>query len=191
MGQKRWKMAETVPQEAFTALAGHSRLIAALLWRRGIRTADEAAGFLQPSWERDVHDPFLFLDMRKAVDRLLKAVKDGEKIVVHGDYDADGVSGSVVLHSTLKTIGADVSVYLPHREKDGYGMNAPSIEKMAADGAKVIITCDCGISSGKEIALAVSLGIDVIVTDHHTLPPELPPAYAILHPLREGETYPF
>ena len=191
MGQKRWKMAETVPQEAYAALSGHSRLIAALLWRRGIRTADEAAGFLQPSWERDVHDPFLFLDMRKAVDRLMKAVKDGEKIVVHGDYDADGVSGSVVLHSTLKALGADVSVYLPHREKDGYGMNAPSIEKMAADGAKVIITCDCGISSGKEIALAVSSGIDVIVTDHHTLPPELPPAYAILHPLREGETYPF
>lgn len=202
MGQKRWKMAETVPQEAYTALAGsprggeaalrgHSRLIAALLWRRGIRTAAEAAGFLQPSWERDVHDPFLFLDMRKAVDRLMKAVKDGEKIVVHGDYDADGVSGSVVLHSTLKAIGADVSVYLPHREKDGYGMNSPSIEKMAADGAKVIVTCDCGISSGTEITLAVSLGIDVIVTDHHTLPPELPPAYAILHPLREGETYPF
>jgi single-stranded-DNA-specific exonuclease len=191
MGQKRWKMAETVPQEAYAALAGHSRLIAALLWRRGIRTADEAERFLHPSWDRDIHDPFLFLDMRKAVDRLMKAVKDGEKIVVHGDYDADGVSGSVVLHTTLKAIGADVSVYLPHREKDGYGMNSPSIEKMAKDGAKVIITCDCGISSGKEIALAVSLGIDVIVTDHHTLPPELPPAYAILHPLREGETYPF
>jgi len=191
MGQKRWKMAETVPQEAYDALAGHSRLIAALLWRRGIRTAAEADGFLHPAWDRDVHDPFLFLDMRKAVDRLMKAAKGGEKIVVHGDYDADGVSGSVVLHSTLKAIGADVSVYLPHREKDGYGMNAPSIQKMAADGAKVIVTCDCGISSGKEIALAVSLGIDVIVTDHHTLPPELPPAYAILHPLREGETYPF
>ncbi len=191
MGQKRWKIAETVPQEAYDALAGHSRLIAALLWRRGIRTAAEADGFLHPSWDRDVHDPFLFLDMRKAVDRLMKAARSGEKIVVHGDYDADGVSGSVVLHSTLKAIGADVSVYLPHREKDGYGMNAPSIEKMGAEGTRVIVTCDCGISSGKEIALAVSLGIDVIVTDHHTLPPELPPAYAILHPLREGETYPF
>jgi len=188
---KRWKMAEAVPQEAYAVLSGYSRLIAALLWRRGIRTPEEAERFLRPSWDEDVHDPFLFKDMRKAVDRLMKAARSGEKIVVHGDYDADGVSGSVVLHSTLKALGADVSVYLPHREKDGYGMNAPSIEKMAADGAKVIVTCDCGISSGKEIALAVSLGIDVIVTDHHTLPPELPPAYAILHPLREGETYPF
>lgn len=191
MGQKRWKMAETVPPEAYEALAGHARLIAALLWRRGLRTADEAERFLHPSWDRDVHDPFLFLEMRKAVDRLMKAARSGEKIVVHGDYDADGVSGSVVLHATLRAIGADVSVYLPHREKDGYGMNVPAVEKMAGDGAKVIVTCDCGISSGKEIAVANSLGMDVIVTDHHTLPPEPPPAYAILHPLREGETYPF
>jgi single-stranded-DNA-specific exonuclease len=129
--------------------------------------------------------------MQKAVDRLFAAIAAHEKIVVHGDYDADGVSGSVILHATLKTLGGDVSVYLPHRERDGYGMNTPSIEKMAADGAKVIVTTDCGISNGKEIALAQSLGIDVIVTDHHTLPPEPPPAFAILHPLREGETYPF
>jgi len=188
---KRWKTAEDVPVDALEALPGLPRLLASLLWRRGIRTAEAAERFLNPSWEQDVHDPYLFLDMRKAVDRLTAAVKGGEKIVVHGDYDADGVSGSVILHATLKAMGADVSVYLPHREKDGYGMNAPAVEKMGAEGVKVIVTCDCGISSGKEIALAVSSGIDVIVTDHHTLPPELPPAYAILHPLREGETYPF
>lgn len=191
MGMKRWKMAEEVPVEALEALPGLPRLLASLLWRRGIRTADAAERFLNPSWDRDVHDPYLFLDMRKAVDRLFAAIKGGEKIVVHGDYDADGVSGSVILHATLRALGADVSVYLPHREKDGYGMNAPSIEKMGADGVKVIITCDCGISNGKEIALAQSLGIDVIITDHHTLPPVTPPAFAILHPLREGETYPF
>ncbi len=188
---KRWKMAETVPAEAFQALSEQPRLLASLLWRRGIRTADDAERFLNPSWERDVHDPFLFNDMRKAVDRLMRAIAEREKIVVHGDYDADGVSGSVILHATLKMLGADVSVYLPHREKDGYGMNAPAVEKMAADGAKVIVTCDCGISSGKEITLAKSLGIDTIITDHHTLPSELPPAHAILHPLREGEHYPF
>lgn len=188
---KRWKMAEEVPVDALEALPGLPRLLASLLWRRGIRTAEAAERFLNPSWEKDVHDPHLFLDMRKAVERLTSAIKAGEKLVVHGDYDADGVSGSVILYATLKAMGADVSVYLPHREKDGYGMNAPSIEKMAADGAKVIVTCDCGISSGKEIALGNALGIDTIVTDHHTLPPELPAAYAILHPLREGETYPF
>ncbi len=187
---KRWKMLETVPAEAAETL-GQPRLLASLLWRRGIRTAEEARRFLAPSWEEDVHDPFLFNDMRKTVDRLMAAIRNREKIVVHGDYDADGVSGSVILHGTLKALGADVTVYLPHREKDGYGMNAPAVEKMAADGAKMIVTCDCGISSGKEITLAKSLGIDTIITDHHTLPPELPPAYAILHPLREGENYPF
>ncbi len=187
---KRWKMKEPVPAEASETL-GQPRLLASLLWRRGIRTPDEARRFLEPSWEEDVHDPFLFNDMRKAVDRLMSAIAKREKIVVHGDYDADGVSGSVILHATLTTLGADVTVYLPHREKDGYGMNAPAIEKMGADGVKMIITCDCGISSGKEIALAKTFGIDTIITDHHTLPPELPPAYAILHPLREGETYPF
>jgi single-stranded-DNA-specific exonuclease len=188
---KRWKMADEAPAEAFSVLADQPRLLAALLWRRGIRTAEEAGRFLRPDWERDVHDPFLFLDMRKAVARLVQAIKGGEKIVVHGDYDADGVSGSVILHSTLRALGADVSVYLPHREKDGYGMNAPATLRLAAEGAKVIITCDCGISNAKEIALALSLGVETIITDHHTLPEVLPPAYAILHPLREGETYPF
>ncbi|HTK59830.1 MAG TPA: single-stranded-DNA-specific exonuclease RecJ [Candidatus Baltobacteraceae bacterium] len=188
---KRWKMAEEVPVEALEALPGLPRLLASLLWRRGIRTAEAAERFLNPSWERDVHDPYLFLDMRKAVDRLMTAIKDKQKIVVHGDYDADGVSGSVILHATLKALGADVSVYLPHREKDGYGMNAAAVEKMGAEGVKVIVTCDCGISSGKEIALGNTLGIDTIVTDHHTLPEVPPAAYAILHPLREGETYPF
>lgn len=188
---KRWKVMEAVPAEAFEAFPEQPRLLASLLWRRGLRTAEEVERFLRPSWERDVHDPFLFNDMQRAVDRIMTAVRNREKIVVHGDYDADGVSGSVILHATLQTLGADVSVYLPHREKDGYGMNAPAIEKMGSDGVKMIITCDCGISSGKEIALANTFGIDTIITDHHTLPPELPPAYAILHPLREGENYPF
>lgn len=188
---KRWKMMEAVPAEAFEVFPEQPRLLASLLWRRGLRTPEDADRFLRPSWERDVHDPFLFNDMRKAVDRLMAAVRNREKILVHGDYDADGVSGSVILHATLKTLGADVSVYLPHREKDGYGMNAPAIEKMGADGVKLIVTCDCGISSSKEIALANAFGIDTIITDHHTLPPELPPAHAILHPLREGESYPF
>lgn len=188
---KRWKTAEEVPSDALEALPGLPRILASLLWRRGIRTADAAERFLNPSWEKDVHDPYLFLDMRKAVDRLMRAVTEKQKIVVHGDYDADGVSGSVILHATLRALGADVSVYLPHREKDGYGMNAAAVQKMGESRVKVIVTCDCGISSGPEIALGNALGIDTIVTDHHTLPPEPPAAYAILHPLREGETYPF
>jgi single-stranded-DNA-specific exonuclease len=188
---KLWKLSEPAPEEAYAALPNLPRLLAAIMWRRGIRTPDEAERFLHPSWERDVHDPFLFGDMKKAVTRLIAAKDVGEKIVIHGDYDADGVSGSVILHSALKRLGADVSVYLPHREKEGYGLSDATIGKLADQGAKVIVTCDCGISNAAEIALANTRGIDVIIADHHTLPPELPAAHAILHPLRMGETYPF
>lgn len=188
---KKWILLDPVPAGAFAAMPDLPKVLASVLWRRGIRTAEEAEVFLNPSWERDVHDPFAFADMRKAVARLLQAREAGEKVVIHGDYDADGVSGSVILHSTLKELGVDVSVYLPHREKEGYGLSFATVEKLAAEGAAVIVTCDCGISNGREIARAAELGLDVIVADHHALPPDPPPAHAILHPLREGEAYPF
>jgi len=188
---KRWKFDDEVPEEAYGALSAFPRFLAAMLWRRGIRTEEEAERFLKPDWVRDVHDPFLFQDMRKAVDRILLAVQKKERIIVHGDYDADGISGSVILAGALSAVGAVHDVFLPHRENDGYGMNVPAIEKMAEDGAKLIITTDCGISNKKEIERAVQLGMDVIITDHHKPKGELPPAYAILHPLRDGETYPF
>src|SRR5690242_4405825 len=104
---KRWKLAEPAPADAASTL-GTSRLLASLLWRRGIRTPEEAQEFLHPDWDRDVHDPFQFRDMEKAVARLLAAARNGEKIVIHGDYDADGVSASVILHTTLKKLGADI-----------------------------------------------------------------------------------
>lgn len=188
---KRWKLDEEVPEEAYETLSAFPRFLAAMLWRREIRTPEGAERFLNPDWMRDVHDPFLFQDMQKAVDRILHAAKNKECIIIHGDYDADGISGSVVLSSALDAIGADYDVFLPHRDRDGYGMNIPAIEKMAEEGVKLIITTDCGISNKKEIERAGELGIDVIITDHHQLKGELPPAYAILHPLRDGETYPF
>lgn len=189
---KRWELAPPIADADLVALVPtYGRLLASLLWRRGAHTTEEAERFLNPDWDRDVHDPFLFKDMEKAVARILAAAEAGEKVTVHGDYDADGVSGSVILFSTLKKLGADVDVYLPHREKEGYGISESTVKKLAEAGTKVMITTDCGIASFKEITLAQSLGIDVIVTDHHTLPPELPPAHAILHPLSEGETYPF
>ena len=188
---KRWTLKDAVPEEAHKALSAFPRVLASMLWRRGIRTEEEARRFLEPDWDRDVHDPFLFLDMKKAVDRIMRAKEAGEKITVHGDYDADGVSGSVILAGALSAIEAEHDVFLPHRERDGYGVNVTTIEALAKSGTKVIITTDCGISNAKEVARANELGIDVIITDHHEFPPELPKAYAILHPLREGETYPF
>lgn len=185
-----WQLlAETNPYAA-DALTGQHPVVAQLLWNRGMRTDAAAAVFLAPSYERDVHDPFLFRHMRRAVDRLRSAIIARELIIVHGDYDADGISAAAILTHTLRTLGANVDGFIPHRELDGYGLKTSSVETIAARGAKIIITCDCGISNAEEIAVARGRGIDVIVTDHHTIPAELPDAFAILHPKVNGETYP-
>jgi len=123
---------------------------------------------------------------------LIDAVKKNEKITIHGDYDADGVSASVILTDTLHALGATaVDVFLPHRETDGYGLNMKTIDLLHAQETSLIITCDCGISNTAEVEYANEKGIDVIITDHHSIPERLPPAFAIIHPKVEGETYPY
>jgi single-stranded-DNA-specific exonuclease len=128
--------------------------------------------------------------MAKAVDRIFQAQKNNEKITIHGDYDADGVSASVILSTLFRTLDITHDVFLPHRETDGYGLNSNTVKLLNKQGTKVIITCDCGISNGQEIDEANALGIDVIVTDHHSIPAQMPHAYAIIHPKVPGETYP-
>lgn len=162
-----------------------------LLWNRDITTPDAIDEFMNPDWVEDIHDPFLFSDMKRAVGRIDEAITKGERITIHGDYDADGVSGSVILFDILSKLGASVDIYLPHRESEGYGLGEKAVEYLASKGTKLIITCDCGISSVRAIEIALGLGVLVIVTDHHTIPPKLPPAYAILHPQRDGERYPW
>ena len=162
-----------------------------LLWNRNIKDAEAAREFLEPTWEKDVHDPFLFRDMNKTVERIFKAVDNKEGIYIFADYDADGVPAGVILAFTLREYGFNAEIYTPHRETEGYGLNNKAIEYIAAHGAKVIITCDCGISNAEAIAFAAGLGIDVIVTDHHQEPAELPvKAFSIIHPKIKGENYP-
>lgn len=188
---KRWKLLPNPPQSFFEQFPELPEIVARLLYHRNLRTQKEIDEFLQPDYSTDVHDPYLFKDMEKAVKRIFEALEKKEKIIVHGDYDADGVSGSVIIVSTLKALGCDnVDVFLPHRETDGYGLNIRTVELLALEETKLIITCDCGISNTKEVARANELGIDVIITDHHSIPAELPPAYAIIHPKIEGESYP-
>lgn len=188
--QRNWLVASPITDEERRLFPELPPLLLQLLWNRGLKTQEDIDKFLNPDYATDLHDPFLFRDMERAVERLQRAIESKEKIVIHGDYDADGVCASVILWTTFKALGAVVDVFLPHRENDGYGLNAKTVEHLAREEARVIITCDCGISNAKEIALASDRGIDVIITDHHTIPPELPKAYAILHPLVEGETYP-
>lgn len=189
--EKRWVVLPEPPQTFFDEFPELPKVAARLLYHRGLTTKEIIEEFLDPEWRRHVHDPFLFKDMKRAVTRLEQAIKTGEQITIHGDYDADGVSGSVILYTTLEALGAKVNVFLPHRETDGYGVNKNTIALLASEGTKLMITCDCGIGSIEEISEGNKLGIDTIVTDHHMMKETLPPAYAILHPKVMGETYPF
>jgi single-stranded-DNA-specific exonuclease len=188
----RWKVAPAVMQEQTNQFAELDPRVVQLLSNRGITTQEDAEEFILPDYQQDQHDPLLFRDMQKAVDRIRHAVDHKEKIVVHGDYDADGVCGSTVMYTILKAIGAQVEVYLPHRDTEGYGLNMHTVQMLADTKTNLIITVDCGISNAPEVAKAVELGMDVIVTDHHSEPPELPSkALAILNPKISAETYPF
>ncbi|MBI5230493.1 MAG: single-stranded-DNA-specific exonuclease RecJ [Candidatus Magasanikbacteria bacterium] len=188
--QKKWVVLPPAPQEFLEQFPAIHSVGASLLYHRGLTTQEMIDKFLSPDYSRDLHDPFLFKDMRRAVERIIAAIKQKEKIVVHGDYDADGVTASTILVSCLNRLGAVTDVFLPHREIDGYGLNMDTVRLLASDSAKLIITCDCGVSNTEEVSLAQSLGVDVIITDHHSIPAKLPPAYAIVHPKIETETYP-
>ena len=162
-----------------------------LLEQRGITDLGAQERFLYPDYERDTHDPFLILNMERAVGRILSAMKEGERIVIYGDYDCDGIPGSVILHDLFKKIGyRNFLNYIPHRHIEGYGLNSTAIEQFAADGTALIITVDCGITDVEEVVLAQELGIDVIVTDHHLPQAVLPPAYAVINSKQEGDSYP-
>jgi len=185
-----WKLPHKPTQDFIEKFPELHPVAVQLLYNRGLKTQQQIDEFLNPDYSQDVHDPHLFKDMEKACQRIYQAIKNKELITVYGDYDADGVSASVILWSILKNLGAPVDVYLPHREKEGYGLNKKAVEQIATK-SKLIITCDCGISNIEEVSLANSLGVDVIITDHHTIPETLPKALAIIHPQVKGEIYPF
>lgn len=162
-----------------------------LLARRGVTSPEDIERFIRPDYERDTHDPFLILNMAKAVERIFQAFRGGERIVIYGDYDCDGIPGSVILHDLFEKIGvADFQNYIPHRHLEGYGLNGEAIGRFAKEGVDLIITVDCGITDIEEVAMAQSLGIDVIITDHHLPGAELPPAFTVLNSKQEGDTYP-
>lgn len=158
---------------------------------RGLKTTSEREKFLNTE-KLEFHDPFLMKNMDRAVERIQKAIKKQEKIIIFGDYDVDGISGTAILVHTLTHAGANVSYRLPHRIDDGYSLSEKFIEEFKNIGVTLVITVDCGISCQNQIALAKKYGIDVIITDHHTIPELFPDAaYAVLHPLQPDCPYPF
>ncbi len=170
--------------------AGISPIVARLLLNRGIDTTESARDFMSPSLEA-LHDPFLLPDMEQAVNRLGAAVSNGELVFVHGDYDVDGVTGAALLVRTLRALKASVEYRLPHRKQEGYDLKPATVEEMAAKGAKLIVTCDCGINAIEAVDRANQLGVDVIISDHHEQGASLPRALAVVNPKRHDAAYPF
>ena len=164
--------------------------ISQILNNRGINDEKNAEIFMNPSLEY-LRDPFLMKDMKKATDRIKKAVENKERIYIYGDYDVDGVSSTSILYIYFKSIDFPVKYYIPNRLEEGYGINEEAINKINNDGCDLIITVDCGITSVKEVELANKLGIDVIITDHHECQNEIPDAYAIVNPKQDECNYPF
>jgi len=164
-------------------------LAARVLAGRGLSTAEAASEFLKGSLA-DLPDPFTMKGMAKAVERVCRAIGSGEKLTLYGDYDVDGVCSTSLLRLFLEGQGAKVATYIPHRIEEGYGLNLQAIERIAADGTRLLVTLDCGIASAAEIARANALGLEVVVADHHTVPEALPPALVVLNPHQPGCGYP-
>ena len=188
---QKWHIAPPHPEAAarLTA-AGYPRLVSEVLASRGIATEEEAAAFLEQE-QRLTYSPFLMADMDKAAARVQRALADGEKIAVFGDYDVDGITATCILVDYLQSRGADVLHYIPRRIEDGYGLSCDAIEGLYRRGARLLITVDCGITGVEEVDFANSLGMDVVITDHHECKETLPRAVAVVDPHRPDCPYPF
>ncbi|MDO8586838.1 MAG: single-stranded-DNA-specific exonuclease RecJ [Armatimonadota bacterium] len=169
---------------------GVSALLARLLVSRGIASVSEAAEFLNPSLD-DMHDPYDMPDMERAVSRVRQAMERKEKILVHGDYDVDGISSTALLIRCLRALDANVVARVPHRRKEGYDIKPLTVKEAKADGVSLILTADCGVTACETASHALDLGVDLVVTDHHEPGPELPRAAAVVNPRRRDSTYPF
>ncbi|MEP2447085.1 MAG: single-stranded-DNA-specific exonuclease RecJ [Balneola sp.] len=189
----RWVFAQQDEDTRTSALKqklGVPAKIAELLAIRGIETYDDAKLFFRPTIDR-IHDPFLMKDMDQAADRLALAIRDGERVLVYGDYDVDGTTATSCLYIFLKKFGVDVDYYIPHRFKEGYGINPDGIKYAEDTGCHLIVSVDCGITAIKEALVAKEKGIDLIICDHHNVGDEIPDALAVLDPKRPDCTYPF
>jgi single-stranded-DNA-specific exonuclease len=163
--------------------------VARLLCLRGLRDPEAAARFLQPSMDH-LHDPFLLADMGKAVERVERALALKERIAIHGDYDVDGITSTVILRRALEMLGGEVVHFIPERLRDGYGLQPAAIERLHGEGVHLIISVDCGIRGTEAALRARELGIDLIITDHHEPDGTLPPAFAVINPKRHDCSYP-
>jgi single-stranded-DNA-specific exonuclease len=191
--EKRWVVKNLVNEEITNTLSqalSVDLVLANLLVQRDVTNFEEAKNFFRPSLD-NLHDPFLIKDMDKAIERIIRAIKKGEKIMVFGDYDVDGTTAVALTYSFLKDFHEEIYFYIPDRYKEGYGISLDSIDFAEKKGIKLIIALDCGIKAINQVNYALEKGIDFIICDHHRPGDELPAADAVLDPKREDCSYPF
>lgn len=189
----KWELADNTSSATVDNLEkelGISRILATLLAQQGINSTEQAKKFFEPSME-EIHDPTLLHDMDKAVERIERAVEKQEQITIYGDYDADGITSTSLMYETLLSVGANVNYYVPNRFTDGYGPNMDAYQRLIDNGTQLFITVDNGVSGKNVIDKVTAEGVDVVITDHHELPADLPNAVAIVHPRYPGSNYPF
>lgn len=192
-GRRRWRLlpADVEREAALAAALGVSSRLARLLVHRGQADPASAAAYLGARLADHVRSPLLFRDMSRAAERVVRALANGERIGIYGDYDVDGVSGTAILVRFLRELGSEPAVHIPNRVRDGYGLNEAGVRRLAEAGARLMITVDCGGVSHREIALAASLGVDTIVCDHHQVSGTPLPAHAVLNPIEPDSGFPF
>ena len=190
--QKRWVLREA--DESVVSLLSEQLkippLVARILALRGLNDPDSARRYLSSSLRSDLPSPFLIAGMEQAAGRLVRALERKELICVWGDYDVDGTTGTAALVSFLREVGGEVIYYIPHRIDEGYGLNPEGLKQLSSQGVRLVVSVDCGISNYQEVELAHNMGIDVVIVDHHELPPNLPPAFAITNPHRPDCSFP-
>ena len=186
---QKWVLRRKAADDLLRQVPDLDPILAKVLYARKIDTPERVRAFLAE--ERELGSPFQLPDMSQAVTRLRQALQRQERIVVYGDFDADGVSATALLVSALKSLGGEVYPYIPDRFSEAYGLNKPALERLHSEGAQLVVTVDCGIRSVEEVAHARTLGLDMIITDHHSVPKELPPALAVVDPKRPDSRYPF
>lgn len=192
MPEWAWRIAAPIDDGAAPDLEVWPQPLRQLLYNRGLRTEEEVERFLNP--ERvGMHDPFQMRGMEAAVERIYRSLREEELIGVYGDFDVDGLTAAALLAEVLESpyLQGHVATYLPHRVKEGYGLNPEAIRRLAERGVRLLITADCGVGADEEVGLASRLGMDVIVTDHHRVDGRVPPALAVLNPRQESCPYPF
>ena len=189
---KKWEcyQADEKKVEKISKEFNLSKIVATILVNKGLEEKEEIEKFLNPK-RNDFYNPFLMPDMEIAVDRILKAINNKEKIIIYGDYDVDGITSITVLKKFLLERGAIVSEYIPNRLDEGYGLNKEAIKKIAYEKFTLMITVDCGISGIEEVDYANSLGLETIITDHHEQAEKLPKALAVVDAKRKDNKYPF